>query len=200
MGSRISGAVAANRAARLTSEELCVLIFPHRLPSGSQGREERDRGGKRAADHGRRDANPGRKARFEAGSRGLPQQHRGQWPPSRPVPVFPLRVRNHGRFAQASPPVPHARRHRAGERVLGSRGEPRMARLGIEPRTPRFSATRKRSRDRRECPANRQVVTHAMRACIPRDPCACRRLKDVARTPRPFRPHPAPTRMHALER
>jgi len=42
-----------------------------------------------------------------------------------------------------------------------------MARGGLEPPTPRFSATNNRGPDRRECPANRWVLGRASCASIP---------------------------------
>ncbi len=62
-----------------------------------------------------------------------------------------------------------------------------MARLGIEPRTPRFSGTGNWRRKRQKRPANRGVDNCVCSAAIPVDCCSYPRLKDVAGPPRPFR-------------
>ncbi len=65
-----------------------------------------------------------------------------------------------------------------------------MARLGIEPRTPRFSGMRRLAANGLKSPANRQVADPAHCAAIPVFSFGSGRLKDVAGRPRPFRPGP----------
>jgi hypothetical protein len=112
--------------ARLTNAERSVLIFPTRLPSGSQGREERDRGGKRAADHGRRDANQGPKPSFEAGFRERPHLHRRQCPPSNSVPARVVIARRHGLAGQPPRRAPRIRRA-ASRTAATAHGKSRLA-------------------------------------------------------------------------
>jgi hypothetical protein len=79
----------------------------------------------------------------------------------------------HGHFGQAAKPA-------------WLTDKPRMARLGIEPRTPRFSATRKRCRERRKSPANPRVVGWTLGASIPVVRYGSALVKDVAEASRPL--------------
>lgn len=65
-----------------------------------------------------------------------------------------------------------------------------MARLGIEPRTPRFSGTGNWARNSHESPANRPVAGRALSGAIPVVSGSFEGVKDVAGRPRPFRLEP----------
>ena len=68
-----------------------------------------------------------------------------------------------------------------------------MARLGIEPRTPRFSGTGRWPRKGQESPASRLVDIPARSDSIPVISVSSVRVKDVADPPRPFHYASRPT-------
>jgi hypothetical protein len=87
--------------------------FPHEAPQRGRGEEQRDRGGKRAGTHGRRDADRGQKPASGAGFHQCPQHHRGECPPSKSFPARAVKPHRSGLAARPPHRVPRFRALRA---------------------------------------------------------------------------------------